>query len=155
MVNQFPPDALLYRWNFQEDDARPRLIGTDPTIGRDQFFRWVNEPGGWDRREPWPQGAANAEKIGNAAAAVSGWPGASAGRGRGRPKKELAEDDRPISVSASVRRAELFEIQQLASASKKSVSEWIASAIRSQLAVVGAAEAGAAGSDTPPEETGP
>ena len=125
-------EGLLYRWIFREDDGLVRFIGTDPALGDDlQLFRWVNEPGGWDRREPWSQGIANAEKIDSVMAAVSGWPGAK--RGPGRPKKEVPEDDRPISVSASVRRAELFEMQRLASEQRKSVSEWIASAIRAQL----------------------
>ncbi len=150
MGAQFDSNALLYRWNYREADGSSRFIGTDPAIGLGdgRWFRWINEPGGWDRREPWPQGTANAEKVANAVALISGWPGAvPMSRGRGRPKKELADDDRPTSVSASVRRSELYEMQLLASAARKSVSEWIAGVIREQLAAVRTAEGARSAAD--------
>ena len=135
MVKKFDPQALLYRWNFREDDGLPRLIGTDPALAdRSKFFRWINEPGGWERREPWPHGATNVEALENTAGTVSGWPGAVPLRGSpGRPRKELADDDRPVTMSLSLRRVEVFEIQQLASGDRKTVSEWLAAVVRAEL----------------------
>lgn len=137
MPKAFDPNALLYRWIYREDDGLPRLIGTDPALAdRSKFFRWVNVPHGWNDREPWPQGTANTEALSHQDGAASGWPGAVPlpSAPRGRPRKEFASnDDRPVSVSASVRRAELFEIQKIASEERKSVSEWVCDAIRAQL----------------------
>jgi hypothetical protein len=136
VAKQYPPNAILYRWLYREDDNLVRLIGTDPALDdRARFFRWVNEPGGWERREPWPNGSANTESVDNAIGAASGWPGAVSLRGKaGRPPKDLAEGDKPASVKASVRRVELYEIQRLASTAQQSVSEWVTSAIRDKLA---------------------
>jgi hypothetical protein len=133
---QYDPQALLYRWNFREDDNLPRLIGTDPALAdRSKFFRWTNEPGGWERREPWPHGATNVEALDNAAGLGSGWPGATPLRARpGRPVKEIADDDRPVTVSISIRRAEVYEIQRYASDARKTVSEWVGSVVRAELA---------------------
>lgn len=138
MAKTYDQNAILYRWLYKEDDGFVRLIGTDPALAdRSQFFRWSDEPGGWSRREPWPQGAANVEPLDNAAGAQSGWPGATPvpGRSPGRPRKEVADDDRPINITASVRRGELFEIQRRAAEARKSVSEWIAGVIRAQLEI--------------------
>ena len=138
MGKQFDPNALLYRWSFREDDGLPRLIGTDPALeDRSKFFRWVDEPGGWERRQPWPHGATNVETLDNAAGAASGWPGALPLRsGPGRPRKEIPDDDRPVTVSLSVRRAEVFEIQRHASDARKTVSEWISGVVRAELALL-------------------
>lgn len=135
MGKKYDPNALLYRWIYRDDDDRPRLIGTDPEIAdRSKFFRWVNEPGGWERREQWPQGATNVESLDNSAGIASGWPGALPLRAvPGRPRKEVAEDDRPVTMSLSVRRAEVFEIQRYASDARKTVSEWIGSVVRAEL----------------------
>ena len=135
MGKQYDPNALLYQWRFREDDNLPRLIGTDPALSdRSKFFRWINEPGGWERREPWPHGATNVEALDNSAGLASGWPGAFPLRGKpGRPRKEVADDDRPITMSISIRRAEVFEIQRRASDARQTVSEWIASAVRAEI----------------------
>ena len=135
---QFDPNAILFRWAFREDDDLPRLIGTDPALAdRSKFFRWVDEPGGWERREPWPRGAVNVEVVPHGAGTVSLWPGAIPLRARPdcRPQKEYAtEDDRPVTVSLSLRRAELFEIQRRASVERKTVSEWLAHVMRTEIA---------------------
>jgi hypothetical protein len=135
VAKNYDPNALLYQWNFREDDNLPRLIGTDPALAdRSKFFRWVNEPNGWERRESWPAGATNITSLDNAAGIASGWPGSVPLRGPvGRPRKELPEDDRPVTISMSIRRAEVFEIQRLASDARKTVSEWIASVVRTEL----------------------
>lgn len=135
MGKKYDPNAILYRWTFREDDNLPRLIGTDPALAdRSKFFRWVNEPGGWERCEPWPHGATNVEALDNAAGITSGWPGAFPLRATpGRPRKEVAEDDRPVTMSLSIRRAEVFEIQRHASDVRKTVSEWIGSVVRAEL----------------------
>jgi hypothetical protein len=132
---QYDPQALLYRWIFREDDNLPRLIGTDPDLAdRSKFFRWINEPGGWDRREPWPQGATNVEALDNSAGITSGWPGAIPVKAkRGRPVKEVADDDRLVAMSLSVRRADVFEIQRLASEARQTVSEWVAGVVRAEI----------------------
>lgn len=136
MGKQFDPNALLYRWSYREDDNLPRLIGTDPALAdRSKFFRWINEPGGWERREPWPSGATNVETLDNSAGVASGWPGAIPIRAKlGRPRKEVEGDDRPVTLSLSIRRAEVFEIQRLASDARLTVSEWIGSVVRAELA---------------------
>lgn len=135
---QYDPNAILFRWAFREDDNLPRLIGTDPALAdRSKFFRWIDEPGGWERREPWPQGAVNVEVANNGFGTASKWPGAVPlpPRPRGRPPKEYAEkDDRPVTMSFSVRRADLFEIQQRASVERKTVSEWLTSVVCTALA---------------------
>lgn len=135
MGKQYDPQALLYRWIFREDDNLPRLIGTDPDLAdRSKFFRWINEPGGWDRREPWPQGATNVEALDNSAGITSGWPGAIPVKAkRGRPVKEVADDDRLVAMSLSVRRADVFEIQRLASEARQTVSEWVAGVVRAEI----------------------
>jgi hypothetical protein len=136
VAKQYDQNAVLCRWLYRGEDGLVRLVGTDPELAdRTHFFRWVNEPGGWSRREPWPDGLVNTEVIDNAAGAASGWPGATPLRGKaGRPRKELEDSDKPASVKASVRRTELFEIQRLASNAQKSVSEWVTIAIRDKLA---------------------
>ena len=135
MGKQFDPNALLYRWNFREDDNLPRLIGTDPELAdRSKFFRWISEPGGWERREPWPHGATNVEALDNEAGTTSGWPGALPSRAKlGRPRKEVSEEDRPVTLSFSIRRAEVFEIQRYASDARQTVSEWMGSVVRAEL----------------------
>lgn len=137
MAKVYDPNAILYRWLFKEEDGLVRLIGTDPAlVDRDRLFRWIDQPGGWDDREPWPQNATNADLIDNALGVASGWPGSVPVRKPpGRPRKDLGPEDRSINVSASVRRAELFEIQRAASAAQQSVAEWVADAIRSQLRI--------------------
>lgn len=135
MGKQYDPQALLYRWIFREDDNLPRLIGTDPALSdRSKFFRWINEPGGWERREPWPTGATNVEALDNSAGIASGWPGATPLRSKlGRPRKEVPDDDRLVAMSLSVRRADVFEIQRLASEARQTVSEWVAGVVRSEI----------------------
>jgi hypothetical protein len=133
---QYPKSALLYRWLYREDDGLVRLIGTDPALdNRALFFRWINQPGGWDDREPWASGSANTESVDNAIGTASGWPGAVPLRARpGRPPKDLADGDKTAPVQGSVRRTELYEIQRLASTAQQSVSEWVTGAIREKLA---------------------
>jgi hypothetical protein len=135
MGKQFDPNAILYRWSFREDDNLPRLIGTDPALAdRSKFFRWINEPSGWERREPWPHGATNVEALDNVAGTASGWPGALPLRAQpGRPRKEVADDDRPVTMSFSIRRAEVYAIQRHASDARQTVSEWISGAVRAVL----------------------
>lgn len=135
MGKQFDPNALLYRWSFREDDNLPRLIGTDPSLAdRSKFFRWINEPGGWERREAWPHGATNVEVLDNAAGLTSGWPGAVPLRAKlGRPRKEVADEDRLVAMSLSIRRADVFEIQRLASDARQTVSEWISGVVRAEI----------------------
>lgn len=135
MSKQFDPNALLFCSNYREEDGRLVLIGTDPALSdRSKYFRWVDEPGGWERRAAWPAGITNAESAHNAAGVQSGWPGAIPLRGKpGRPAKELAADDRSVHVSTLLRRAELFDIQRRASDAKQSVSEWISTTIRAEL----------------------
>lgn len=135
MGKLYDPNALLYRWLYREEDNLQRLIGTDPALGdRSKFFRWINEPDGWEQREPWPAGATNVETLDNAAGAKSGWPGAApVPAKRGRPPNDVAEDDRLVTVSLSVRRAEVYEIQRHASDARKTVSEWIGAAVRAEL----------------------
>ena len=132
---QYDPQALLYRWSFREDDNLPRLIGTDPSLGdRSKFFRWINEPGGWAKREPWPHGPTNVEAVDNSAGLTSGWPGAVPMRPKlGRPIKDVPEDDKLVATSISIRRAELFKIQRLASDARQTVSEWVASVVRAEI----------------------
>jgi hypothetical protein len=132
---QYDPNALLYRWLYREDDGLPQLIGTDPELAdRSKFFRWVDEPNGWEKRIPWSQGAVNVEPLANSAGFASGWPGALPIRAKpGRPRKEVADDDRPVTVSLSVRRSEIFEIQNLASSARKTVSEWLGGVVRAEL----------------------
>jgi hypothetical protein len=139
---QYDPNALLYRWMYREDDGLPQLIGTDPELAdRSKFFRWIDEPNGWERRIPWPQGAVNVESLPNAVGLASGWPGAQPIRAKpGRPRKEVDDDDRPVTVSLSVRRAEIFEIQQLASTARRTVSEWLAGVVRAELERVAKAQ---------------
>jgi len=131
----YDPNALLFRWNYREDDGLVRLIGTDPELKtKARWFRWPDVPGGWEQREEWAQGTANATPADNRVGLVSGWPGAvPVSRAPGRPKKDVADDDRPVSVSTSLRRAELFEIMKLASSSRQSVSEWVAAVLRDRL----------------------
>jgi hypothetical protein len=136
VAKQYDPNALLYRWLFKEEDGLVRLVGTDPELGdRTRFFRWIDQPGGWEDREAWPQGATNVEVLDNALGKVSGWPGAVPVRKPvGRPRKDVAgPEDRSINVSASIKRAELFEVQRAASEARQSVPEWIAAAIRLRL----------------------
>lgn len=136
MAKKYDPQALLYRWSFREDDNLPRLIGTDPDLAdRSKFFRWVNEPGGWERREPWPHGATNVVALDNAAGLASGWPGAIPMRTPpGRPRKEFStEDDRPVTLSLSIRRAEVFDVQRYAADARMTVSEWIGNVVRAEL----------------------
>lgn len=135
---EYNPNAVLYRWNYREDDALVRLIGTDPALNdKARFFRWLDEPGGWERREEWSQGASNVTAVDHRVGAASGWPGAHPlTRAVGRPKKEIADDDKPVSVATSLRRAELFEIMQRAARARQSVSEWVAAAVRAQLGAV-------------------
>jgi hypothetical protein len=136
MAKLYDQNAILYRWLYKAEDGVALFIGTDPALAdRAKFFRWRDESGGWDRREPWSQGASDVQPIDNAAGTSSGWPGSVPlpGRGPGRPRKEVADDDRLAAVTASIRRSELFEIQRRAAEARKSVSEWIACAIRAQL----------------------
>jgi hypothetical protein len=136
MPKLYDPNALLYRWLYKAEDNVVLFIGTDPALAdRAKFFRWRDEAGGWDRREPWQQGAHDVQPLDNSAGASSGWPGSAPlpGRGPGRPRKEVAANDRLAAVTASVRRSELFEIQRRAANEQKSVSEWVACAIRAQL----------------------
>lgn len=136
MGKQYDPNALLYRWSFREDDNLPRLIGTDPELAdRSKFFRWINEPNGWERREPWPHGATNVEALDNSAGTASNWPGAVPLRAKpGRPRKEVEDEgDRPVTVSLSIRRTELYAVQRYASDARKTVSEWIAGVVRAEL----------------------
>lgn len=136
MAKTYDPNAILYRWRFKEEDGLIRLIGTDPAVAdRSRLFRWIDQPGGWDDREPWSQGTMNAELIDNALGFTSGWPGAKPiTKPVGRPRNKIeGPPDKPINVSASIKRVELFEIQRLASAAEQSVAEWVASAIRAQL----------------------
>jgi len=132
----YDPNALLYRWIYREEDNLQRLVGTDPALAdRSKFFRWINEPDGWERREPWPAGTTNVETLDNAAGVLSAWPGAvplPAKRGR-PPKEEVAEDDRVVTLSLSVRRAELYEIQRHASDARKTVTEWLGATVRAEL----------------------
>jgi hypothetical protein len=138
---EYDPNAILYRWIYKEDDGNVRLIGTDPALkDTTKFFRWIDEPHGWEQREPWSQGTVNATAIQHKIGARSGWTGAIPlpSRPVGRPRKEVAEEDRPVSVSTSMRRAELFEIMRRAGEEKMTVSEWVAGVLRDRLA--GAAE---------------
>ena len=135
---EYDPEAILYRWLYREDDNLVRLIGTDPELAdRTTFFRWINEPGGWERREPWPQGATNVETVDNKVGLTSGWPGAipqiGVKRGPGRPRKEVADEDRIVAMSVSIRRGDLFEIQRLASDARQTVSEWVSSVVRVEI----------------------
>lgn len=136
MGKQFDPNALLYSWNFREEDGLPRLIGTNPELAdRSQFFRWINEPGGWERHEPWPQGATNVQALDNSAGLASGWPGATPLRGKpGRPRKDpVPENDRTVALSISVRRADVIDIQRRASNANKTVSEWLVGIVHDAL----------------------
>lgn len=135
MGKQYDPQAILYRWSFREDDNLPRLIGTDPDLAdRSKFFRWIDEPGGWERREPWPQGATNVHALDNAAGITSGWPGAIPLKAkRGRPTKDVPEDDKLVPVNVSVRRAEMFVLQRLASEARQTVGEWATSVVRAEI----------------------
>lgn len=132
---EFDPYAVLYRWNYREEDGLVRFVGTDPELkDKARFFRWIDEPDGWNRREGWSQGAANVTAVDLRSGSRSCWPGATpVVRPPGRPKKELAEDDRPVSVSTSLRRIELFEIMRRAAAAHQSVSEWVAAIVRVEL----------------------
>jgi len=136
MAKRYDPNALLYRWLYREDDNLPCLIGTDPDLAdRAKFFRWVNEPDGWSRREPWPTGTSNTEVLDNGAGLASGWPGAIPLRAKpGRPPKDIAEDDRLVTLSLSVRRVEVFDIQRFASDARKTVSEWLGGVVRGEIA---------------------
>ena len=136
MGKQYDPQAILYRWMYREDDDLPRLIGTDPDLAdRSKFFRWIDEPGGWLRKEPWSQGATNVQALDNSAGLASGWPGAiPLAPKRGRPTKDVAEDDKLVPVNVTVRRAEMFDIQRLASDARQTVPEWAASVIRAEIA---------------------
>lgn len=134
----YPPNAKLYKYRFKEDDGLPRLIGTDPANSEILWFRWIHQPHGWEHREPWTapvlEQPISDELTDNAFGAHSGWPGAiPLTRPPGRPKIEREEEDRPVSISTSMRRAELFEIMARAAASKQSVSEWVAAQLRTAL----------------------
>lgn len=135
MEKRYDPNALLYRWIYREEDNLPRMIGTDPALAdRSKFFRWVNEPGGWEHREPWSAGTANTEVLDNSAGIASGWPGAQVLRPKlGRPRKEVEEADRPVTLSFSIRRADVFEIQRRASDARRTVSEWLGDVVRGRL----------------------
>jgi hypothetical protein len=132
---EYNVDAVLYRWNYREDDGLVRLIGTDPDLkDKARFFRWIDEPLGWTRREIWAQGASNVTAVDQRVGTGSGWPGAlPVTRPLGRPKKELAKDDQPVTVTTSLRRGELFEIMRRAADARLSVSEWVADVVRGQL----------------------
>jgi hypothetical protein len=138
---EYEPNAILYRWNFKEDDGKIRLIGTDPAIADlTKLFRWIDEPHGWEGREPWLGGTVTATRVEHKLGAHSGWTGAiPVSRSPGRPKREIADDDRPVSVSTAVRRAELFEIMRRAADAKQTVAQWVAAVLREKL-VDGAAE---------------
>lgn len=131
----YDPNALLYLWDFREDDNLPRLIGTDPDLAdRSTFFRWINEPAGWERREPWSHGATSVKPLDNAAGLTSGWPGALPIPAKmGRPRNEVADDDKLISMSFSIRRADVFDVQRLASEARQTVSEWLSSVVRAEI----------------------
>jgi len=134
-VKQYDPNAILYRWLFREDDQLPRLIGTDPELAdRSRFFRWIDEPGGWEKREPWPQGATNIQSLDNAAGTTSGWPGAIPIPAKmGRPRNEATDEDKVVSMSFSIRRGDLIDLQRVASDARQTTTEWISGVIRAEI----------------------
>jgi hypothetical protein len=134
-AKNYDPNAILYRWMFREDDGLPRLIGTDPSwADRSKFFRWIDEPGGWERREPWPQGATNIQALDNSAGLASGWPGAIPIPAKmGRPRNEASDEDKVVSTSFSIRRGDLLDVQRLASDARKTTSEWISEVVRKEI----------------------
>lgn len=132
---EYPPGDL-YQWNFKEDDGRVRLIGTDPALGDAVVFRWIDEPQGWERREPWPARLENATLLERKRGAASGWPGSIPllRRPVGRPRKEeIVETERRGRVTAILRRDEVFEIMRRASAVKRTIGEWAADVLRARL----------------------
>lgn len=138
---EYDPSARLF---LEKDaDGKPWLIGTDPVLqDTTVLYRWPNEPHGWERRTPHAAGFAGATAVEPPFGTHSCWPGAiPVVRAVGRPRKEVAQEDRPISVSTSMRRGELLEIMQRAAAEKLTVSEWVAVTIRSRLAAELAASA--------------
>jgi hypothetical protein len=143
---EYSPSAQLL---VEKDaDGKSWLIGTDPVLqDTTVLFRWPNEPHGWERRTPHTDGTAGATAVAPPFGTHSCWPGSiPVVRAVGRPRKEVAQEDRPISVSTSMRRGELLEIMQRAAAEKLTVSEWVAVTIRSRLA----AEPAAASSERTP-----
>ena len=133
-AREYAPSARL----FSEKDIEGKLwlIGTDPVLNDAAvFFRWPNEPHGWERRVPHAGGTAGANALEPQAGTYSCWPGATpVVRPVGRPPKDVAPEDKSISVSTSLRRAELLEIMQRASRIGMTVSEWVAVTIRGRLA---------------------
>jgi len=134
-AKNYDPNAILYRWLFREDDQLPRLIGTDPALAdRSKFFRWIDEPNGWERREPWPQGATNIQSLDNSAGLTSGWPGAVPIPAKlGRPRNEATDDDKLVSMSFKIRREDVFDVQRLASEARQTTSEWISGVIKTAI----------------------
>jgi hypothetical protein len=134
---QYDPSALLYCHRYKDDDGSLVLVGNDPAIADPTvgLFRWRDVSAGWESRTAWTGGAADLSVIPPAAGARSGWPGAIPlpPRQPGRPRKEVSEDDRPVLVRASIRRAEYFAIMRLAADAQQSVPEWVATILRERL----------------------
>lgn len=135
---RYSENAVLYHHRYKADGGQYVMVGTDPTASENDpslLFRWLDEAGGWERRVIWSQGTADLVKLEPPAGLRSGWPGAIPlpPRQPGRPRKEVPPDDQVVKVSASLRRAELFEVMRMAADAKQSVSEWIAATLRDRL----------------------
>jgi len=137
---RYNENAVLYRHKYKDDGGQFVLIGTDP-VDPDptKLFRWLDEAGGWSKREVWARGAADLLQIAHPAGLRSGWPGAIPlpPRQPGRPRKDVPVDDQVVKVSASLRRAELFEVMRLAADARQSVAEWVAETLRERIRAKG------------------
>lgn len=133
---EYDPNSVLYRHKYKDDGGCFILVGSDPELADPtKLFRWLDEPVGWEKRELWSQGVTELIPVVNPVGGRSGWPGAIplAPRPPGRPRKDLPVEDQIVKVSASLRRAELFEIMRLAADSRQSVAEWVAATLRERL----------------------
>ncbi len=133
---RYSENAVLYRHRYKDESGSFVLVGNDPAdpdVGK--LFRWLDESGGWEKRELWAHGLADLLQLAHPAGLRSGWPGAIPlpPRQPGRPRKDVPVDDQIVKVSASLRRAELFEVMRLAADAHQSVAEWVAETLRARI----------------------
>lgn len=134
---RYNENVVLYRHKYKDEDTGLIvLVGHDPAESdASKLFRWLDAAGEWAHRSVWSEGVADLLPLPHPAGLRSGWPGAIPlpPRPAGRPRKNVSVDDQAVKISASLRRAELFEIMQLAAAAHQSVAEWAAETLRERL----------------------
>ena len=119
----------LYLYNFKDENGKQVLIGQDPVEIADQLYQWPDQPGGWERRQPWTT-ARPIEEVAKAvvpaAGKGSGWPGAR--RPVGRPRNK--ESEPTVLMAIVVSEVVYARILARAAAADQLLGEWVVAALR-------------------------